>query len=153
MSKTEKVHTHKSPGVRYMEASSRAKSKARRAAIKSEMKNISDPEDFDFTLESKRCYVPGRSGSVTYLDPTVSEAEYLKAILSVKNAIANETIPWDPFSAADKALHKDILNRAKLKDPTFKGNRYQAMLLLSNEELAECIHRFYASKGLKKTKC
>ena len=63
--------------------------------------------------------------------------------------MANGTVPWDTCLFASNTFHKDVLNCVKQKDPTFKGDRNQAMLLLSNEELAECVHRFYASKGLK----
>ena len=42
MSRTEKVHTHKCPGVRYAAASHRAKTKATRSAGKSEIKKMSE---------------------------------------------------------------------------------------------------------------
>lgn len=149
MSRTEKVHTHKCPCVRYMDAGGRAKAKAIRSAAKNEIRKMSDPDDLDFPLEHSGRGRPGHSYSVGYLDPTVSEADYLKKVLSVKQSVANGTVPWDTCLFASNAFHKDVLNRVKQKDPTFKSDRNQAMLLLSNEELAECVHRFYASKGLK----
>ena len=149
MSRTEKVHTHKCPCVRYMEASGRAKAKAIRSAAKNEIRKMLDSNDLDFTLEHSSRGRPGHAYSAGYLDPTVNEADYLKKVLSVKQSVANGTVPWDTCLFASNAFHKDVLSRAKQKDPTFKGDRNQAMLLLSNEELAKCVHRFYASKGLK----
>jgi len=149
MSKTEKVHTHKCPCVRYMDAGGRAKAKAVRSAAKNEIRKMQDPDDLDFSLENSRRGRPGYSYSAGYLDPTVSEADYLKKVLSVKQSVTNGTVPWDTCLFASNAFHKDVLNRVKQRDPTFSGDRNQAMLLLSNEELAECVHRFYASKGLK----
>ncbi|SIN91304.1 hypothetical protein [Fibrobacter sp. UWB11] len=149
MSRTEKVHTHRCPCVRYIDASCQAKAKAVRSAAKNEIRKMQDPDDLDFFLENSRRGRLGRTYSAGYLDPTVSEADYLKKVLSVKQSVANGTVPWDTCLFASNAFHKDVLNRVKQKDPTFKGDRNQAMLLLSNEELAECVHRFYASKGLK----
>ena len=149
MSRTEKVHTHRCPGVRYMDAGCRAKAKAIRSAAKKEIRKMSDPDDLDFRLEHSSRGRPGHSHSVGYLDPTVSETEYLKKVLSVKQSVANGTVPWDTCLFASNPFHKEVLMRAKQKDPTFKGDRNQAMLLLSSEELAECVHHFYASKGLK----
>ena len=152
MSRTEKVHTHKSPGCRYMEASCRARAKAIRSANKSEIRKMSDPEDMDFIFENKRRSHLSYPGSAGYLDPSVSEEDCLKKMLSAKQTILNNAHPWCEYLFSDNTLRKDIKSRAKQKDPTFKGNAFQAMLLLSNEELAECVHRYYASKGLKGTK-
>ena len=149
MSRTEKVHTHRCPCVRYIESSCQAKAKAVRSAAKNEIRKMQDPDDLDFPLENSRRGRPGRTYSAGYLDPTVNEANYLKKVLSVKQSVANGSVPWDTCLFASNAFHKDVLNRVKQKDPTFKGDRNQAMLLLSNEDLAECVHRFYASKGIK----
>ena len=149
MSRTEKVHTHRCPCVRYIESSCQAKAKAVRSAAKNEIRKMQDPDDLDFPLENSRRGRPGRTYSAGYLDPTTNEANYLKKVLSVKQSVANGTVPWDTCLFACNAFNKDVLNRVKQKDPTFKGDRNQAMLLLSNEELAECVHRFYASKGIK----
>ena len=149
MSRTEKVHTHRCPCVRYIESSCQAKAKAVRSAAKNEIRKMQDPDDLDFPFENSRRGRPGRTYSAGYLDPTTNEANYLKKVLSVKQSVANGTVPWDTCLFACNAFNKDVLNRAKQKDPTFKGDRNQAMLLLSNEDLAECVHRFYASKGIK----
>lgn len=144
MSRTEKVHTHKSPGVRFSEASRRAKIKATRSANKSEMRKMNDPDDLVFVFENRRRNRPPKIGSAGYLDPALSEGDLLKKLLATRQAEINDKHPVN-FSA----LNKDIINRAKQKKSDFKGARYQAMILLSEKELAECIHRFYASKGLK----
>ena len=152
MSRTEKVHSHKCPGVRYMEASSRARAKAIRSAGKSKIRNMSDPDDLDIVSKGKRTIPLRNCGSVSYLDPRVTEAEFLKSVLSAKQSIANNTLPWPEYNVMSKSLYKDIQNRVKQKDPAFKGDNFQAILALSDEELAECVHRFYASKGLKGNK-
>ena len=152
MSRTEKVHTHKSPGVERLAASLHAKVKAIRSASKSEIRKMSDPEDMDFAFENKRRSHRFRPGSAGYLDPTTTEADCLKKMLSAKQTILNNAHPWYEYLFIDNTMRKDIKSRAKQKDPTFKGNAFQAMLLLTNEELAECVHRYYASKGLKGTK-
>ena len=113
---------------------------------------MSDPEDMDFTFENKRRSHLSHSGSAGYLDPATTEAEYLKKMLSAKQTILNNAHPWCEYLFSDNTLRKDIKSRAKQKDSTFNGNAFQAMLLLSNDELAECVHRYYASKGLKGTK-
>lgn len=152
MSRTEKVHTHKSPGVKYLAASRQAKVKAIRSASKSEIRKMFDSEEMDFAFENKQKNRLFRPGSAGYLNPSTTEADCLKKMLSAKQTILNNAHPWNEYLFSDNPLRKDIKSRAKQKDPTFKGNAFQAMLLLSNDELAECVHRFYASKGLKGTK-
>lgn len=152
MSRTEKVHTHKCPGVCFAAASHRAKTKAARSASKSEIKKMSDPEALEFSFEQKRRNRPNRSGSRGYLNPLISETEFLKGMRSARQSITNDVQPWPEYIVIDKSLHKDIRNRVKQKDPNFEGDVYQALLHLSDEELAECIHCFYASKGLKGAK-
>ncbi|SHH93382.1 hypothetical protein SAMN05720761_1511 [Fibrobacter sp. UWCM] len=152
MSRTEKAHAHKCPGIRYAAASHRAKTKAARSASKSEIKKMSDPEALEFSFEQKRRNRPNRSGSRGYLNPLISETEFLKGMRSARQSITNDVQPWPEYIVIDKSLHKDIRNRVKQKDPNFEGDVYQALLHLSDEELAECIHCFYASKGLKGTK-
>lgn len=152
MSRTEKAHAHKCPGIRYAAASHRAKTKAARSASKSEIKKMSDPEALEFSFEQKRRNRPNRSGSRGYLNPLISETEFLKGMRSARQSITNDVQPWPEYIVIDKSLHKDIRNRVKQKDPNFEGDVYQVLLHLSDEELAECIHCFYASKGLKGTK-
>lgn len=152
MSRTEKAHAHKCPGIRYAAASHRAKTKAARSASKSKIKKMSDPEALEFSFEQKRRNRPNRSGSRGYLNPLISETEFLKGMRSARQSITNDVQPWPEYIVIDKSLHKDIRNRVKQKDPNFEGDVYQALLHLSDEELAECIHCFYASKGLKGTK-
>ncbi|MBR6124013.1 hypothetical protein IKQ19_10550 [Candidatus Saccharibacteria bacterium] len=152
MSRTEKVHTHKCPGVCFAAASHRAKTKAKRSASKSEIKKMTEPEELEFLFEQKRRNRPNRSGSRGYLNPLISETEFLKGMRSARQSITNDVQPWPEFIVIDKSLHKDIRNRVKQKDPNFEGDVYQALLRLSDEELAECVHCFYASKGLKGTK-
>ncbi len=151
MSRTEKVHTHKSPGVRFSEASRRAKIKATRSANKSEMRKMNDPDDLVFVFENRRRNRPPKIGSAGYLDPALSEGDLLKKLLATRQAamkdVHPDNLPGHYF--IDNALYKDIINRAKQKKSDFKGARYQAMILLSEKELAESVHRFYASKGLK----
>lgn len=152
MSRTKKVHTHKSPGIRFAAASHRAKVKAKRSASKSAIKKMSDPESLEFSFETKRRNVPSKDGSAGYLDPTKTEAEFLKELRSAKQSIANGSRPWPEYFVLNKALHKDIINRIKQQDPSFEGDIFQAINRLSDEELEECVHRFYASKGLKEVK-
>lgn len=152
MSRTEKAHAHKCPGIRYAAASHRAKTKAARSASKSEIKNMSDPEALEFSFEQKRRNRPNRSGSRGYLNPLISEVEFLKGMRSARQSIANNVQPWPEYIIVDKSLQKDIRNRVKQKNPDFEGNVYQALLHLSDEEMAECVHCFYASKGLKSAK-
>ena len=149
MSRTEKIHTHKSPGIRHSEASRCAKIKATRSASKSEIRKMSNPDDLNFAFENRRRNRPQKIGSAGYLYPTLSEGGLLKRLLATRLAAIKgvQSLPGHFF--ADNALDKDIKNRAKQKEPDFKGDRYQAMLVLSEKELAECVHRFYASKGLK----
>lgn len=149
MSRTEKIHTHKSPGVRHSEASRRAKIKATRSASKIEIRKMSDPNDLEFAFENQRRNYPPKIGSAGYLDPTLSEGNLLKRLLASRLAAIKGVQPLPGHFFTDNALDKDIKNRAKQKEPSFKGDRYQAMLVLSEKELAECVHRFYASKGLK----
>ena len=149
MSRTEKIHTHKSPGVRHSEASRRAKIKATRSASKSEIRKMSDPNDLESAFENKRRNRPEKIRSAGYLDPTLSEGNLLKRLLATRQAAIKGQQPLPRYFYADSALDKDIKNRAKQKESDFNGDRYQAMLILSEKELAECVHRFYASKGLK----
>ena len=149
MSRTEKIHTHKSPGVRHSEASRRAKIKATRSASKSEIRKMSNPDDLNFAFENRRRNRPQKIGSAGYLDPALSEGDLLKRLLATRLAAIKGVQPLSGHFFTDNALDKDIKNRAKQKEPDFKGDRYQAILVLSEKELAECVHRFYASKGLK----
>lgn len=150
MSKTEKLHSHVNPCAMHIKSSLRARSHGVKASIRSQLKDVQDAESFDPESVAKPYMNYGRSWGVTYLNPATSEKAYLREVLSDKQAVLNGGIPGFSSLFANNSFHKDILSRVKQKHRGFKGNRYEALCLMSDDEIAECVHRFYARKGLKR---
>ena len=150
MSKTERVHSHVNPCAMHIKSSLRARSHGGKASIRSQLKDVQDAESFDPESVAKPYMNYGRSWGVTYINPATSEKAYLREVLSDKQAVLNGGVPGISRIFASNSFYKDVVNQVKQKHRGFKGNRYEALCLMSDDEIAECVHRFYARKGLKR---
>ena len=144
MSRSNKAHTHKSPSVRHNDSSARSRDKAIRSFTKSRLKNIIDSNEIELDRSNRRTRKIRKAGSAGYINPLQDEFDILKEFLSYRQSVTKDLMIYVP-----NALKKDIIYKAKLKSAIINSFD-DAITILNENELKECIHKFYASKGLNK---
>ena len=156
MSRTYKLHRHKaSRDIRYDKQNKSRKTNFR-MLIKNLLKKSKDYEEVSFPDEKS---IVSKKSSSGYLNPLETEESLIKKILAMKISVMNgfPVRRWWVFTRMDKIL----IQAAIQKDTSFKGftdskdserDYYlqQAFEILSEEELKECVHKYFASKGGKK---
>lgn len=155
MSRTYKLHRHKTHRDTRYDKQNRSRKTNFRMRIKSLLKKTKDYEDVNIPAEKS---IISKKTSSGYLSPLDTEESLLKEILAVKKSIMNGAPEkrWWMFRQLDKV----IINAANQKDTSFnevvdleKTERddylQRAFLILSEEDLKACVHKYFASKGGK----
>ena len=134
MSRTYKVHGHKSPGCQWSEAKLKVKRSSLRSKTKVKIKKAPDADDI--VLDNREKMVGGPGGGL-YLDPLTSEEAFLQNILSMRQAVMNGDLSGGTLSLN----YRNLIRYACVT---------QNLTELSVEKIKECVHRYYACKGGKK---
>ena len=155
MSRTYKMHTHKAPRDRRHDKQNKSRKTNFRMRIKSLLRKSTDYEEVFFPAEKSIVSYKTSSG---YLSPLDTEEGLIKEILAIRKSIMNGAPEerWCKFSK----LEKIIVSAATQKDSSLNGfsefrkterDEYlqRAFLILSEEELRGCVHKYFASKGGK----
>ncbi len=156
MSRTYKLHRHKAHRDTRYDKQNKSRKTNFRMRIKNLLKKSRDYEAVSFPNEKSMVSKKTSSG---YLSPLETEKTLIKKSLAMKKAVMNgfPVRRWWVFTRMDKIL----IHAAIQKDTSFKGftdskdserDYYlqQAFEILSEEELKECVHKYFASKGGKK---
>lgn len=155
MSKTHKLHTHKAHSDKRSDFQNKSRKTNFRMRIKSILKKSTDYEEITLPLEKE---IITKKTSTGYISPIDTEASLIKQVLARKKAVMNgyPANVWWLFHRLDKIL----INAAKQKDSSHKAcsssekidKTYylqRSFQILSEEELVECVHKYFASKGGK----
>jgi hypothetical protein len=156
MSRTYKLHRHKAHRDTRYEKQNQSRKTNLRMLIKTILKKSKDYEEGSFPDEKSMVSKKTSSG---YLSPLETEKKLIKKSLAMKKDVMNgfPIRRWWVFTRMDKIL----IQAAIQKDTSFKGftdskdlerDYYfqRAFEILSEEELKECVHKYFASKGGKK---
>lgn len=156
MSRTYKLHRHKAHRDTRYEKQNQSRKTNLRMLIKTILKKSKDYEEVSFPDEKS---IVSKKTSSGYLSPLETEESLIKKILAMKKSVMNgfPVRRWWVFTRMDKIL----IHAAIQKDSSFKGftdskdlerDYYfqRAFEILSEEELKECVHKYFASKGGKK---
>ncbi|GEM_PF-283203 len=136
MSRTYKIHGHKSPGCQWSEAKLKVKRSSLRSKTRGKIKKAPDADDIVLDNREKVGFC-GFPGGMLYLDPLTSEEAFLQNILSMRQAVMNGDL-------SGGTLSRDYENLIRYACVT------KDLTELSVAEIKDCVHRYYACKGGKK---
>ena len=155
MSRTYKVHTHKAPRDKRMEADNRGRKSSYRAEVRASLRdiqNLSEADEFYCDPMDFHTICKYSSGYVYCYEP--AEKVILKEIMASKKSLlnGNEFKRLYMFSSLDKL----IIDSAMQKDSSFSGLEKRIVTAKSGSpesvlqhEYNTQIHEFYWRKGLR----
>jgi hypothetical protein len=127
MSRTYKLHRHKNRGCKRDEMQNKSRRTHFRMCIKNLLKSCADYEEINLPAEKS---IITKKRSVGYLSPLETEESLTRKILAMKKASMNgfPVKRWCVCGCIDKMLKNGA----------------------TQEELKECVHKYYVSKGGRK---
>ena len=172
MSRTYKIHTHKAPRDRRLEASNRGMKSRYRSAVRAALRGVRDlSEADDFYCDPMDFHTLGKSSS-SHLWYGAVEATIFKELVSLKKALLNGSMiaRLDMYGPLDKLIIDTAIRKDTSFTPLVRGAAYTAdhsqfvqmharysqlherylrkgLRELSDAELKALVHKFVASKG------